>query len=220
MDHRRAIDDLRKLAARDEELAIKERALQQLDADVRMIRERAEAMSLFFAGYAEARGRADSVVATAEAEVLNRRREVTEAEASLAAEREEERRELARRALARAKDHLSVAELAVARARAEADRLAQAAQDWQDELPALEDDARRLSRDLPDVAPPPASGPEALISWASHAHAALFVAVRQVETERERVNRESNELASALIGEPTYGSTPAQALVRAEQRVA
>src|SRR6478752_8371180 len=129
--------------------------------------------------------------------------------------RDEERRELARRAVARAEDHLSVAEIALGRASTDAAQLEREAADWQRELPLLEDRARQLSADLRDVEAP-GSGAPALIAWASHAHASLFVAVRQLEAERERVIREANELASALVGEPTYGSTPAQALARVE----
>ena len=51
------------------------------------------------------------------------------------------------------------------------------------------------------------NGPRALVEWASHAHAELFVAAGQLDAQRERVIREANELATALLGEPTYGST-------------
>jgi hypothetical protein len=53
-----------------------------------------------------------------------------------------------------------------------------------------------------------------LVAWASRAHAELFVAAGQIAAQRERVIREANELASMLLGEPTYGSTVEQALAR------
>ena len=56
-----------------------------------------------------------------------------------------------------------------------------------------------------------------LIEWASSKHAELFVALGQLDTQRERVIREANELATALLGEPTFGSTPAQVLERVER---
>ncbi len=219
MDDRRAIEDLRKLAAQDAELGARERALQELDEIVRRIRERAEAIEQFFARYEAARHGARAAITAADAEVARRRQAVAEGELALTAERDEERRELARRALARAEDHLSVAVISLARTQTDAEQLEREAQDSQRELSELEQTARRLSSDLPDVAPPGA-GAHALVEWASGAHAPLFVAVRQIETERERVIREANELASALLAEPTYGSTPAQALARVEQRVA
>jgi chromosome segregation ATPase len=214
---RRAIDDLRRLAALDDELAARERGLQELDQTVRELRARAEALETFFAGYDDAERRTRSAIESAETEVARRRAEVVETKAALENERDEDRRELARRELARAEDHLSVAETAVGRASTDAARLERQAADWQRELPVLEDRARQLSTDLPDVESPD-SGAPALIAWASHAHAALFVGVRQLEAERERVIREANELSSALLGEPTYGSTPAQALARVERR--
>jgi chromosome segregation ATPase len=215
----RAIGDLRNLRARDEALGTRERTLQELDVSVIRIRERGEAVERFFAQYDEARRRTRSAVEAAGAEVARRSQDVAEAEAVLAAERDDERKELARRALARAEDHRAVSESGLARAQADAGQLEQEAQDWQDELPHLERDARELAPHLPGVEPP-GSGVQSLIEWAANAHAALFVAVRQLETERERVIREANELASALLGEPTYGSTPAQALARVERRFA
>jgi chromosome segregation ATPase len=212
---RRAIDDLRRLAAQDDEQTARERRLQELDATARELRERAETLESFFAGYDEAEQRVLSAVEAVEAEAARRREQVAEAEAVLAAERDEERRGLARRALARAQDHLSVAEAGVARAHVDAAQLERDAAAWERELPKLEERAARLSGDLPDVEPP-GQGAQALIAWTSLAHAALFVAIRQLETERERVIREANELASALLGDPTYGSTVAQALARVE----
>jgi chromosome segregation ATPase len=212
---RRAIDDLRRLAALDDELGARERRLQELDETVRELRGRAEALEVFFARYDDAEHRARSAIESAEADIARRRAEVAEAKAELENERDEERRELARRALARAEDHLSIADIALGRASTDAAQLEREAADWQRALPLLEDRARQLSAELPDLERPGAGAP-ALIAWASHAHAALFVGVRQLEAERERVIREASELASALLGEPTYGSTPAQALARVE----
>jgi chromosome segregation ATPase len=212
----RATEDLRRLAAQDGELAAREHRLQELDATVRELRERAAALDEFFGSYDQAERRARAAIESAEVEVSRRRTEVAEAEAALAAERDEERRELARRALARAEDHLSVALTALERASADAAQLERDAAAWQRELPLLEARAVQLTDDLPELALPGSDAQE-LIAWASHAHAALFVAIRQIEAERERVIREGNELASALLGEPTYGSTVAQALDRVER---
>ena len=55
-----------------------------------------------------------------------------------------------------------------------------------------------------------------LVDWAARAQASLFVAVGQIDTQRDRVIREANELATMLLGEPTYGATPEQARARVE----
>jgi hypothetical protein len=68
---------------------------------------------------------------------------------------------------------------------------------------------------VPEV-PAPEGGPRALVEWASRAHAELFVGARQIDAQRERVIREANELASMVLGEPTYGSSVSQALSRVE----
>jgi hypothetical protein len=60
------------------------------------------------------------------------------------------------------------------------------------------------------------AGARGLIEWASYTHAKLFVAAGQIATSRERLIREADELASMLLGEPTYGATIAQALARVE----
>jgi len=60
------------------------------------------------------------------------------------------------------------------------------------------------------------SGARALIDWASQRHAELFVEAGQIDAQRERVIREAHELASMLLGEPTYGATVEQALARVE----
>ena len=73
----------------------------------------------------------------------------------------------------------------------------------------LEARARAVA-DAAEHVPAPPEGVRELVEWASHAHAELFVAVRQLASERERLIREANELATSLLGEPTYGSTVAQ----------
>jgi len=61
-----------------------------------------------------------------------------------------------------------------------------------------------------DAVPPAPAGVRELVEWASHAHAELFVAAGQLDAQRDRVIREANELATMLLGEPTYGSSVAQ----------
>ena len=106
----RATEDLRRLAAQDDELAAREHRLQELDATVRELRERAAALDEFFARLRRSRATraCGDRVSRGEGRQGAARR-WPRPKAALAAERDEERRELARRALARAEDHLSVA---------------------------------------------------------------------------------------------------------------
>jgi chromosome segregation ATPase len=204
----RAVDELRRLAALDAELAGRASALRSLDAAVAEIRGRAEGIEGFFAAYPEEGARREAELKEAQ-EVLSRRREELDlAQRTLAEAHDDEARIHAKHAVARAQDHIAVAEDRLARAQYAHDELEQDAAVLPGELAELEARARAV----PDVAPLGGS----LVEWASHAHAELFVAAGQIDVQRERVIREANELASMLLGEPTYGATVTQALARVD----
>jgi chromosome segregation ATPase len=214
----RALNDLRNLATRDAELERRARRLRELDHAAAEIRHAAEAIDAFFAAYpAEETARREEVIA-AEAELQQRRAELAQAQLELASAHEDETRELAQRAFARADDHVGVATARLERARHAREELEHEAQTLPRAVPDLEARATAIADEAPDV-PEPGEGPRALVEWASHAHAELFVAAGYIDTQRERLIREANELASALTGEATYGSTAAQALKRAEENV-
>src|SRR4051794_33311871 len=127
-----------------------------------------------------------------------RRREQADAERALAEATDDDGREDAERARDRAADHVAVA-------RARTDRAAAAVDDLMREAERLPAEAARLSEraaTLPGVEPPRAGS--SLVDWASHAHAELFVTTRQLDARRDRVIREANEVATMLLGEPTY----------------
>jgi hypothetical protein len=204
----RAVNELRGLADLDAVLSARSSALRGLSAQADAIRQRAEAIGAFFAAYpAEETQRTEEVRAAAE-ELERRQEELARAEQALAEVDDVDARVHAERAVQRALDHIAVAERRTARARSAYDELERDASAFPRELVALEEHARAL----PEVTPP--GGP--LVGWASHAHAELFVAARQIDAQRERVIREADELASMLLGEPTYGATVAQALARVE----
>jgi chromosome segregation ATPase len=206
----RALDDLRELARRDEELAGGARRLRELDGQIGAIRARAEAIGAFFAGYPTEEARRRAVLEAAEAAADRRAAELAAAEReAVAAGDNEEARVRAAAVVDRARDHVSVAEASLARARDSAAELERDAASLPEEVPLLEERARAIAAEVPHV-PAPASGPRGLVDWASHAHAELFVAAGQLDAQRERVIREANELATMLLGEPTYGSTVAQ----------
>jgi hypothetical protein len=209
------VDDLRELDRRDTELGARGDELHEADAEVASIRGRAEAIASFFASYPEADQHLREAVTAARAELAAREDECRAAQADVDAARDDETRALARHVLQRAGDHLVVAGAAVERALAAHDALDREASELPAELDRLEARARRVAAAIGDV-PPPGEGPAALVEWASRAHAALFVASGSVDTQRELVIREANELATAILGEPTYGSTVAQARARVE----
>jgi hypothetical protein len=205
----RALQELTELASRDAELADEAERLKGLDAQVAALRARAEAIDAFFAVYPEEERRRREEAALAESELGRRRQELADAEHQLAAATDEAARERARSALARATDHVAVATTALERVTAAAAELERDASSLPEEVPLLEARARAVAEAAEHVPTPP-EGVRGLVEWASHAHAELFVGARQLATERERVIREANELATSLLGEPTYGSTVAQ----------
>ena len=204
----RAIEELRALAARDRELEQGTSSLRSLDASVAEIRARAEAIAEFFAAHAAEDERLRRME-TYEIEALERRRsEVSDATTEFEAAILEEERALAEKRLARATDHVGLAERALEHARADRREFDEQAARLTRELPELERRARTMFEADGD-----------LVEWASRKHAELFVALGQLNGQRDRVIREASELATALLGEPTFGSTPAQALERVERRV-
>lgn len=209
------VDDLRELDRRDAELGGRAGELHDADAEVAAIRTRAEAIAAFFAAYPEQDEHLRAAVRTARAELAAREDECREARAEVDEARDDDARTLAKHALQRAGDHVVVAGAAVERALAAHEELDREASELPGELDRLEERARRVAAAIGDVLSP-GEGPAALVDWASRAHAALFVASGSVDTQRERVIREANELATAILGEPTYGSTVAQARARVE----
>ncbi|HEX4526429.1 MAG TPA: hypothetical protein VH108_06765 [Gaiellaceae bacterium] len=212
----RALIDLRDLAARDADLASEAARLRELDASVAELRAAAEGIDLFFARYPAEDAARREAVRDAEAELELRRDQLREAEATLAEASDDVARSHAQHAVDRARDHIAVAETAWARARRAHDELEREAAALPARVPDLEHQAAAIAAEIPDL-PTPGEGPRALVDWASRAHAELFVAGGQIDSQRERMIREANELASMLTGEPTYGSTAAQALARAER---
>jgi chromosome segregation ATPase len=204
----RAVNELRRLAALDAELAERASALRGLDGSVAALRARAEAIDAFFAAYPEDEARRSAELNEARAELARRSEELAEAQRMLAESHDDEARIHAEHAVARALDHIAVAEERGARAQSASDELERDAAALPRELDQLEVRARAV----PGVPPLGRS----LVEWASHAHAELFVAAGQIDVQRERAIREANELASMLLGEPTYGATVAQALGRVE----
>jgi chromosome segregation ATPase len=204
----RALNELRGLAELDATLSERAAALRELDRQVTGLRSRAEAIDAFFGAYPDEETRRRRELQEAENELERRRAELSDAQRRLEEAHDDEGRAHAEHAVARALDHIAVAESRGLRAQSAYDELEREATT----LPAELDQLEARARGVPGVRQPGGS----LVDWASHAHSELFVAAGQVDTQRERVIREANELASMLLGEPTYGSTVAQALARVQ----
>jgi chromosome segregation ATPase len=204
----RALTELRGLAARDAELAERSAELARRESEIAAIRGRADELEAAVAARPAEQESREAELDESRAELERRREELAHAERVLEEAQSEEEREHERHAVDRAVDHIAVAQARLDRAEAALADLERITQDIPLELERLEARARALP-ESPELA-------ESLTEWASRAHAAAFVAAGQIDTERERIVREANELATMLLGEPAYGSTPAQALARVE----
>ncbi len=210
----RALTELEHLGRRDDALAASATELLELEAGVARIRARADAIDRFFVTYPDEEARLAAAVEAAASGLERRGDELRSAEGELAAARTDDERERAEKAVARALDHVALAESGLVRARSEHEDFERDAAELPSELAALETEARGIAAaaHLPELTQ--SDGPRSLADWATQSHAELFVAVSQIDTQRERIIREANELASMLLGEATYGSTVAQALQR------
>jgi hypothetical protein len=214
----RALAELDHLGRRDETLAASAAQLLDVEANVARIRARADAIDRFFATRPDEEARLLAAIDAAASGLERRREELAAAEGELGTARTEEDRERAENAVARAVDHVALAESGLVRTRSEHEDFERDAAELPAELAALEEEARRIAEPthLPEL--PSAAGPRSLADWATQSHAELFVALSQIDTQRERISREANELASMLLGEATYGSSVAQALERVRAR--
>jgi hypothetical protein len=203
----RALAELRDLARRDAELAGAATELRRRDLAATQLRTRAEAIESFFLTYPDEAAERNEALAAASAELARRRAELEAADAARAHARDEDARIHAQNGVERARDHIVVAEATLRRA--------------EGDVAALEREAAALPIELVELERESGvTGARALVDWAAHRHAELFVASGQTDAARERVIREAHELASMLLGEPTYGATVAQALDRVERHCA
>lgn len=215
----RAVQELHSLARRDAELSAAIRRVQQQEAVVAETRTRSDAIARFFATLPEEESHARGEIEESEDSLARRRDEVTELQRVLDLAQSEDERERTEKAIARGHDRVAAAESRLGRARSALTALEEDAAEFPTELARLEAEASDL-RDEDRSLPAVEGGLDALSEWASRAHSVLFLALSQLTTERDRVIREADELASMLLGEETYGSTIAKTLRRVEERSA
>ena len=217
----------RRLEEDDERLAATLAEVAELEHGIAALRERARALAQLIASAPERRAAADAAIDEAERELARRREEAARAEEELGrAERARDERRLAsaRRAIERAQESVSAGERRLERATAARSDVERELQEAGIEALALEEQAETASRRLAGVPrisrngiAPPGAGLGGVDEWASRAAAALFVVRSGLETERERVIREANELAASVLGDPDAGTSVALVRARLER---
>ena len=222
--------ELRALERLDAELAAESERLGALDDGVAELRRRAEELADFAAGHDDEARRRGAAVEAARVELARREELAAACRADLERAVDDAEQLAATRALERAVDRVVAERAEVARLESAGAELAARAAGLPDELAMLVRRADHLSAAVSSgaavsgaavsraaVSGAAVSGAAtSLVEWAAAVHAELFVSVRQLAAHRDRLAREANELASMLLGEPTHGSTVAQALARVD----
>jgi chromosome segregation ATPase len=196
----------RELEARDVEIAAALERVGALQADVEELHAHARARVAFLAALPEERARLAAALAEATAELEAREADVAAAEQELARAKEGEPQAAARRSVTRARDAAASARRRAERVEDERGALERGAVEAEERAPKLAARAVELSTRLADTPRATAVPPAEPVEWTSRARAALFVAAGSLESERERVVREANELAAAVLGEGMYAS--------------
>jgi chromosome segregation ATPase len=216
----------RELEVADERLAAAIVEVAALDADVAATGARAAELDRFLAELPAERSRLDDAAREAEQECQERRAELESAERELADAEQKgkgERLAAARRAVVRIQDALSSAERRLGRVLEAQSGLERRAREAGAETPELLAQSRALAariRRVPRISPhagdEPADALSAVVQWAAGVHAALFVVRSALESERERVVREANELGASALGEPLAATSVALVRKRLE----
>jgi chromosome segregation ATPase len=217
----------RDLERRDEVLATAIDDVAALLSETEVLRARAEDVQATLSRFPAEEQEAAALVARVRDELERRRGELGRAEHELeAASRsgDHDREQAARRAVERARDGVSLTQDRLARAEEELAGVRRQAEAARSEVPELEERARRLAERLRAVprlshqgGEPPSAALEGVFEWCSRARAALWVVRGGLETERERVVREANELAAGAFGEPLAATSVARVRERLEK---
>ena len=211
------------LEQRDETAAALLATLAALDRRIGEVRAGAERVAAFRERLPADRTHLETALAEAERQLEAARDAAARAHEAVERARNEDARATARRHEAHAASDLHTTEERRDRLVVRGEALDREAEDAEAEAAMLDAAARELSTELesaPRVArpEPPAPGIEGVLEWAARAHAAVFVAGSGLETERERVVREANELAASVLGEPLYATSVALVRQRLEER--
>ena len=216
----------RQLELDDGRLAQEIETIAAVETETAALRERALALEVFLRELPARRDAAAGALGEAETDLEVKRREVARADSELtAAERGRDAEVLAaaRRAVVRARDAAAMAEKKRERAQDTIEGLERQAGAIDEDVPRLTERAdllaeragriRRLSQ---GSAEPPEPGLDGTISWCGRALAALLVARSGLESEREGLVRQANELAASVLGEPLAATSALGARQRLE----
>jgi chromosome segregation ATPase len=206
------------LEARDERIGAELAELAELAARAARVDERARELVVFLEAVP-----AELAALDGQREILQRRLEQARAQEAAAAQRlvelEGARRAQARRVQAererdQAGEAAEDASRGLERLQERRDKLLGEESSAHTEADALADEARevaaevrRQSRVSASGRGEPGLGLAGLTAWADRVQAALLVARSGLDSERERLVREANELGSAVLGEPLGGSS-------------
>ncbi len=216
----RHVQFARELAARDERIAADLATLCALQAEVENLRARAGAAGRFRAAYPAEQARLGETVAAAGADLRARKADAAAAEAERARTTDGEAQAAAERAVTRTADAASSARKRLVRVEAEREALEADAERHEADRPLLERrQAEAVSRlqAAPRVSLPRGVQAEPPLEWSARARAALLVAVGSLETDRERVVREANELAAFALADPSAATSVRLVAERIEQ---
>jgi DNA repair exonuclease SbcCD ATPase subunit len=212
------------LEGRDEVVAALLANLAELDRRIGSVRTRAEEVLAFRERLPGDRSHLAEALAAAERELEETRQAFTSAREAVERARSEDARATARRHEAHAASDLHTNEERRERLAARREELSREALEAESESAAVEAAARALSDEL-ELAPrvarpaPPAAGIAGALEWAARAHAAVVLVRSGLETERERIVREANELAASALGEPLSATSVALVRRRLEERL-
>ena len=199
--------------------------LGELSAEVERIRARAAGIRSLLADVPAERAHLDEADAEAARLLAQATAAAAEAAATLAGARGADSRAAAHAASGRAEAVVRSEEERRDRLAGRRARLEQEAEQLAAEAVDLERQARELAGLLgrsPRVSSiaPPAPGLDRLVDWGARAHAALLVARSGLESERDRIVREANELAASVLGEPLHTASVAHVRRRLEAELA
>lgn len=213
------------LEQRDAMVTERIEALASSGADVDRIRRRAAELRSLLERVPAERAHLDDAAAEAARALESASAALAEAEATLGRARGDEAREAARLVAARAAAAVRAEEERRERLAGRRAALEHEAEQLGEEAAGLERQARDVTARLSEstrvsatAAPEP--GLAGVIAWAARAHAAVLVARGGLESEREGIVREANELASSVLGEPLYTASVAHVRGRLEQALA
>ena len=189
----------RELERRDGELAARIHELTQLEAEIAELRTDVERVTRFRAELPSLRERAEDEVRRAWKDVAVRHTERCTRETAVATAKDGK---AAERELATAESAYADAKSRLERVREEKERIERRAVAAAADAACALERARELSKR--------AGGEvgDGVEQWAARARAAVFAERTHAEGERQRVQIEASELASAVTGEPLVGDVP------------